>query len=135
MKRFLSTKYSDNAFSFAMLILRIAAGGLLFHHGYLKLISFGSLSGRFMNFMGLGSTLSLSLVIFAEVFCAAFIILGLFTRLAAIPPIIAMAVVVFKVNHGHVFGDGEVPTLFLAMYIVLLFTGPGKFSMDRVIGK
>ena len=57
------------------------------------------------------------------------------TRLAAIPLIIAMSVAVFFSHHGRIFGDGEHAALYLAGYMALLFTGPGKISMDRLIGK
>jgi putative oxidoreductase len=85
--------------------------------------------------MGLGQTMSLALVVFAEFFCSLFLILGLFTRLATIPLIITMCVVVFKVSKADVFGDAQTATLYLIGYVALLFTGPGKVSVDGMIGK
>lgn len=74
--------------------------------------------------------------IFAEFFCAALIVMGLMTRLAAIPLIIVMSVVVFYSQDGEIFlGKGELPALYLAGFVALLFTGPGKWSLDRVLGK
>ena len=54
--------------------------------------------------------------VFAEFFCAAFIILGLFTRLASIPLVIAMGVAVFFAHKGiHVhatdLSDGMIKQL------------------------
>lgn len=135
MKRFLSTKYSAGAFNFGMLLLRVVLGILLISHGYSKLVAFNTLKHTFMNFMGLGSTVSLLLIIFAEVFCSVFLILGLFTRFAAIPIIIAMFVVVFMVSNGDVFGAGEKGMIYLASAITILFCGPGKISVDGMIGK
>jgi putative oxidoreductase len=135
MKKLLSTKYSAGAFSAAMLILRLGLGILMMHHGYQKLIHFGDMQAKFMNFMGIGSSMSLALVVFAEFFCSLFLILGLFTRLAAIPLIIATCVMVFKANNGDVFGDGETAALYLTGYLVLLFVGPGRVSVDNMIGK
>lgn len=83
----------------------------------------------------MGSVLSISLVIFAEVFCSAFLILGLFTRFACIPLIIDMAVALGYIQHWQVFGAGEKEALFLTGFIAILFTGPGKISIDRFIGK
>jgi putative oxidoreductase len=88
-----------------------------------------------MNFLGLGSTVSLTLVIFAEFFCSMFLILGLFTRLAAIPLIIATCVMVFKAHNSDVFGDGETAALYLTGYIVLLLVGAGRVSVDSMISK
>ena len=135
MKKLLSAKYSAGAVSAAMLILRLGIGILMMHHGYDKLIHFGEYQSKFMNFMGLGTTLSLALVVFAEFFCSLFLILGLFTRLATIPLIIVTCVIIFKVNHGDVFGDAETVSLYLTAYLVLLIIGPGRVSVDSMIGK
>lgn len=133
MKKLLSTKYSAGAFSTAMLLLRLGVGLLMLNHGYEKLIKFAEMKNSFMNFMGLGSTTSLILVIFAEFFCSILIIIGLFTRLATIPLIITMSVVLFMVTHGNFFDKGETPSLFLLAYIVLLIVGPGRASVDGMI--
>jgi len=135
MKKLLSTKYSAGAFSTAMLVLRLGLGILMMMHGYDKLVHFAKYQNDFMNFLGIGKTISLALVVFAEFFCSVFLILGLFTRLATIPLIIATCVMVFKAHKGDVFGDGEHATLYLVGYIVLLLVGPGRASIDSMIGK
>jgi putative oxidoreductase len=135
MRKLLSTKYSAGAFNAAMLILRLGVGILMMMHGYDKLKHFGDLQHKFMNFLGIGSTMSLALLVFAEFFCSLFLILGLFTRLAVIPLIIATCVMVFKAHNGDVFGDGETAALYLTAYLVLLFVGPGRVSVDSMIGK
>ena len=135
MRKLLSTKYSAGAFNAAMLFLRLSVGILMMKHGYDKLIGFTDLEPKFMNFMGMGSTMSLALLIFAEFFCSLFLILGLFTRLAAIPLIIATCVMVFKAHNGEVFGDAETAAIYLTGYLVLLFVGPGRVSVDSMIGK
>jgi putative oxidoreductase len=118
-----------------MFVLRVVLGILLASHGYSKLISFSTLRYKFMNFLHMGSTVSLSLVIFAELFCSIFLILGLFTRFAVIPIIIAMGVVVFVATHGEILGKGEQGAMYLAASITILFCGPGKISVDGMIGK
>ena len=135
MKKLLSTKYSAGAFSAAILVLRLGTGLLMMNHGYDKLIHFGSMHNKFMNFMGIGTSLSLALVIFAEFFCSIFLVLGLFTRLATIPLIIAMSVALFKAHNAEVFGKGELPGLYLAAYFVLLVVGPGRVSVDGMVSK
>ncbi|MEO6684156.1 MAG: DoxX family protein [Ginsengibacter sp.] len=135
MRRFLSTKYSAGAFNFGMLVLRVVLGILLISHGYGKMVSFNKLQHTFFNFMGLGSTTSLILIIFAELFCSIFLILGLFTRFAVIPIIIGMSVVVFMASSGDIFGPGEKGMIYLAASVTILFCGPGKISVDGMIGK
>jgi putative oxidoreductase len=135
MKRLFSIKYTDNAVSFAILVLRLTAGGLMIPHGYNKLMHFASLASKYSDPFHIGSTASLSLSIFAEFFCAVFIVLGLFTRLACVPLIVNMSIALFVAHKGDFLNTGEKATLFLAVFVALLFTGPGKVSMDRFIGK
>ena len=135
MRKLLSTKYSAGAFNAAMLLLRLGLGILMMNHGYDKLVHFSEYQPKFINFLGMGTTMSLALVVFAEFFCSLFLILGLFTRLAAIPLIITVCVIIFKVNHGNVFGDAEIAALYLTGYLVLLFVGAGRISVDSLIGK
>ena len=135
MKKLLSTKYSAGAFNAAMLLIRLAAGTLMMKHGYDKLVHFAEYKSKFINFMGLGQTASLAMVVFAEFFCALFIIIGLFTRLAAIPLIIGMCVALYKAHNLDFMGEGETATLYLASFIVLLLVGPGRVSVDGMIGK
>jgi len=136
MKKLFSTSTSDNAFSFAVLVLRLGAGSLMMiNHGLDKLMHFAQKAPRFADPFHVGSTTSLSMVVFAEFFCSVFIILGLFTRLACIPLIIAMSVALFIANKGDFFGAGESAGLFLTCFLALLFTGPGKVSLDRFVAK
>jgi len=135
MSKFFSTKYSSGAFNLGMFILRIATGLLLASHGYAKLIKFSTLKYKFMNFMHLGSTASLSLIIFAELICGILLILGLFTRLACIPIIIGMGVVVFIASHGQIFDAGERGMVYLAATLTILLNGPGRISVDGMMGK
>jgi uncharacterized membrane protein YphA (DoxX/SURF4 family) len=44
-------------------------------------------------------------------------------------------VIIIKINHGNVFGEAENAPLYLAGYLVLLFVGPGRVSVDSMIGK
>lgn len=135
MKKLFSTKYSDTSVSLALLVLRISMGALMVPHGYDKLMKFATFSAKFPDPFHIGTTASMALTVFAEFFCAVFIILGLLTRLASIPLIIAMAVAVFYAHHGQIFGDGEHAALYLAGYIAILLAGPGKYSLDKLIGK
>ena len=136
MKKLFSTKVSENALAFALLVVRLGAGtAMLVKHGFDKLTHFSQIAPRFADPFNIGSTTSLALTVFAEFFCAAFIIFGLFTRLASIPLIIGMSVALFSAHKGDFFGRGELAGVFLACFVALLFTGPGKVSLDRLIGK
>jgi putative oxidoreductase len=135
MKKLFSYRYSDNSINFSLLLLRISLGGLMLPHGYTKLLNFATKSSTFADPFHIGGPLSLSLVIFAELFCSGLVVLGLMTRLATLPLIVTMGVALFYSHKGEIFGDGEHAALYLAGYIALLFAGPGKVSVDKLIGK
>jgi putative oxidoreductase len=135
MKKLFSTRYSDNSLQLSLLLLRLALGGLMLPNGWYKLVQFNSLAEGFADPFHLGPAVSLALVVFAEFFCAALLVLGFMTRLATIPLLVTMSVALFKAHKGDLFGEGEMAALYLGGYLALLLTGPGKLSVDRLIGK
>lgn len=120
----------------SLLLLRLIFGSLMFlYHGLGKVQRLtGGEEIRFLNFLGLGPQVSLTLTAFAEAGCSILLVLGLFTRLASIPLIINMSVIVFYV-HIKEPDRLEIPLMFLAVYIVLFFKGAGKYSIDYRIGR
>lgn len=117
----------------AVLLLRLFVGGMMLTHGLAKIMSFSDLAATFPDPLGVGSTFSLLLVILAEALCSCLLILGVITRLALIPLLFNMLVIVFVVHSGTPFGARELPILYLGMYVVLFWSGAGKYSLDEVI--
>lgn len=117
----------------ALLILRVGASLMLLTHGWAKITNFSERLNTFADPIGLGPALSLQLVIFAEFFCAIFLMLGFMSRVFLVPMIINMAVITFVVHAADPFSKQELPLLFLLTFVVLMFTGPGRFSMDAQI--
>jgi putative oxidoreductase len=135
MKKLLTTGYSDTSFSIALLLIRIAAGlFMFFNHGIPKLMDFREKSGNFYDPFHIGSQWSLSLVIFAEVFCSLLLVLGLFTRLAVAPLLATMVVVIFMAKKAEPIATQELALLFLAIFMGVLLVGPGKYSIDKAMG-
>jgi len=89
----------------------------------------------FADPLGIGSAFSLILILLAEVLCAALIVLGLWTRIACVPLIIGMAVIAFMVKGDADLGEKELAVVYLAAFIALLFTGSGRFAIDRIAFK
>lgn len=100
-------------------------------HGFPKLLTFfGSEEIVFADPVGLGEVVTFSFAVFAEFICSVLIILGLGTRLAVIPLILTMAVAALIVHVPDGFGRQELPLLYLTGYVLLIFTGSGKYSLD-----
>lgn len=117
----------------AVLLLRLFVGGLMLTHGLAKIMSFSALAATFPDPLGVGSTFSLALVVFAEAACSCLLILGVVTRLALIPLLINMLVIVLVIHSGTPFSAKELPVLYLGIYVVLFWSGAGKYSLDEVI--
>ena len=126
---FLVTAHSKTV-DLGLFILRVGTSLLMIPHGWSKLKKLQEGGSDFYNFLGLGSDISLLLIVIAEFFCSILLILGLGTRLILIPLMIGMLVVVFMVHGDDPFGDKEHGLLFLVPYITLFITGPGKHSLD-----
>lgn len=135
MSKLFTSRVNTGAVNFAMLVLRVVFGAAMFVHGWAKLNTFSEKKGVFPDPLHVGSAISLSLTIFAEAFCAVLVIIGLLTRLASIPLVICMAVVVFMVMKNAPLAQNEMAILFLAAFTAILFAGPGKYSLDHLIGK
>lgn len=129
-----STSVNSNANSIGLLLLRVIAGSFMMSHGLQKLAMLTTDAPiKFADPIGVGEATSLYLTVFAEVVCSFLLIIGLATRLAAIPLIITMLVVVFIVHAADAFGDKELASFYLAVYIFLAIAGAGRFSIDNLI--
>ncbi len=120
-----------------LLLLRLTFGlGMAAGHGWpklMKLMSGGSI--KFYDFAGLGPEISLGLAVFSELLCAALLVIGLYTRLAAVPLLFTMLVAILGAHWGDPFGDFEKALLYAVPYLCLMLAGPGWYSVDAQIRK
>ncbi len=120
------------ALDLALFVLRAGAGGMVMTHGWNKLMNFQDKSVSWPDPLHVGHSISLGMTIFAELFCAGLLVVGLFSRLALVPLIFLMVVAVFVIHASDSFGDKEHAVLFLVPYVVLFFSGPGLYSLDSI---
>lgn len=117
-----------------LLLLRVGAGGImLLAHGMGKLTNYAALSTQFPDPLGLGSTFTLIVAIFAEVFCAFLVIIGFSTRWAALP-IIGTMVAAGVLQHARdPWHAKELAFINLIVFSAIALMGPGSFSLDGMI--
>ncbi len=116
-----------------LLVLRMSLGLIFFSHGYPKLAPSGAGMQSFFVQHGLpGYFVYISGVL--EVFGAILLVLGLFTRAAALLLAIEMAVAIWKVHSTGSYlavHNYEFPLAILAGSFALATVGAGSFSLDR----
>lgn len=135
-KKLLNPGNYNHNINIALVFLRITLGILMLTHGSAKFAQL--LSGEpimFADPIGLGTTTSFLLALFAEFFCSILLIFGITTRIAVIPLIITMLVAGLIVHSGDDFVVKEKAFLFLISFITIAIAGAGKISVDNLIYK
>ena len=135
MKDFLFPQPTQSkGFSLLLLCLRILFGLMLITHGIEKLLHYTELNFTFPDPMGIGTEVSLILVIFGELFCSIAFIFGAIYRLSMIPMLIVMSVAFFHIHQGDVL-QGELAFIYLVVFVIMYIAGPGQYSIDARIYK
>lgn len=118
---------------FGLLALRLALGIIFFAHGYPKLAHLhGGMQEFFMQHGLPGYFVYISGVL--EVFGAVLLVLGLFTRPAALLLAVEMAVAIWKVHSGRGYlavHEYEFPLALAVACFALATIGAGAFSLDQ----
>jgi len=102
-------------------------------HGIPKAMTFSEHAATWADPIGVGPEASLALAIFGEVVCSALMVIGLGTRLAAIPFAFTMFVAGVVVHAADDWDTKEKAMLFLLGGVCVALLGPGRFSLDQLI--
>lgn len=123
--------------SISLLLLRVA---LAYGFWGPAMMKWGNMSGIAEWFASMGyplPTLNAYLAGTTELAGAVLLLLGLGTRVIAIPLMFVMMVAIFTVHIGNGFEAGnngfEIPLYYFLMLFVLLAYGGGKFSLDHLL--
>ena len=134
MMNLLRLSFIPQSADLGLLILRVSLGfSMLLLHGWAKFQNFNTIAPKFIRlFDVVPSHISLGMAVFAEVVCSVLIILGFFTRFAALNLAITMAVAFFIQHKGQFTGpaSGELAFVYLVGFATLVFAGSGKYAAD-----
>ncbi len=127
----ITTSYTDTRLGLGLLFLRFfGAFALLRTHGWPKLMDLEGTMAHIPDPMGLGQTFSAYYAIFANVCCAILVMLGLFTRWAALAIISITLSGLFIVHAADPAKVQDTPLIYSIVFITLILLGSGKYSLD-----
>lgn len=123
------------------LFLRLFTGVMFLQLCVRQMLHFDEIVPQFTGFLGMSPEGSMTALLVVELLCAAFIIVGLLTRLAVLPPLALMcAAENFIMSSGaqikeQLFNfEPGYPIMFIGIFVFMLLAGPGKISLDYIIG-
>ncbi len=126
----IKAKNYSTPLNIALLLVRISVGIMMLTHGGPKFMRLLDGNLKFGDPIGMGSELSFILLVFAEFFCSIFILIGLGSRLASIPLLFTVLVILLVAKGADPVFDHVNILAYIATYILLFFTGSGKYSLD-----
>ena len=124
-----------------LLVARLLIGAIFAAHGYQKLVTFG-LAGATESFRGMGvpaPEIAAPVVAIVELVGGILLVLGLLTPVVAVLVAIVMAGAYFYVHQANGIYAAEngwelVAVIGLAA-LTFAVTGPGRFSLDALLGR
>lgn len=123
----------ENAKDIGLLILRVPAMALFLIHGWPKLMRMPAIFSSFADPIGLGVGPTAAIAIVVETVCALLVVVGLFTRWAAVP-IVTFLLVAGLIHHAaDSVQKKEFALIYAVPFLVLIFTGGGKYALDAVL--
>lgn len=131
--KWIAPLFSERGADVGILFLRLFFGTLMFTHGITKVLNFTEMSAGFMDPIGLGQKTSFLLMTLTEFGASLFIILGLFTRLSALPLIFGMFVASVIAHGPFTIGGSELPLLYMGAFVAIAIVGGGRYSIDHLI--
>lgn len=137
MKKKLGLSFIPLNPNLGLLLLRICLATLMIvFHGWEKLMTASKQLHTFPDLIGISSEASYILVAWLENFGAILIALGLLTRIHALGLAFTMFVAFFLWHDMRFTGSnaGEMAFAYGFGYLMLLFTGAGKYSLDYKFG-
>jgi putative oxidoreductase len=128
-------RYLDRLQPLALLVMRLTAGLIMVAHGYQN--TFRHLHDHVQMVASLGLPAWLGYVSsFAELLGGLLILVGFFTRPAALAICIDLVVAIWKVHwHNGLMGDHgyEFPLAVATIAFALIFFGGGQIAIDHVL--
>ena len=134
-KALFATHTGSDSLSIGLLVLRAAALSLFLKHGLEKLTGYSRMVQHFPDPLHVGAHAGLAFALLSDGICSVLVTIGLATRPASAIILFNLSVAFVFVHHAAYFTDGhvELVVVYIIVFAALLFTGPGRFSVDRYL--
>jgi putative oxidoreductase len=137
-KGLITSESSPLSMNMGLLALRVFMGLSLFlKHGVEKLTGYSTMVQHFPDPIHIGAHAGLSFALLSDGVCSVLVVLGLATRPASIVVLINLLAAFSFVHHGKFFSSdhAELVWAYITVFVALLFTGPGRFSIDARLNR
>lgn len=132
----LSPQLKPAPYHLGLLFFRVAvATQLLVVHGLEKLHPDPGYSAAFPNPFGWPEELNYCIALAGSLYFPVFIILGVLTRLAALPALAVTATGYFIVHAGESATMREIPFMYSTCLVLIVLLGAGRYSIDYLLFK
>lgn len=127
MKFFRECIARSGSMDFAVLFMRLFAGGMMLLHNIGKIQNYNEIIGSYPSFLFIEQQAVFAIVTTVEVLLALLIVVGLWVRAAAF----WMVAGILALLAWSGFEDGELRFVWLGVYLFLVISGGGTYAFDR----
>lgn len=129
--------WAERLFWLAPLVGRLSVGLLFVSTGWGKVHDLAKVTEFFVKLGIPAPGFNAALVAYTELIGGTLLVLGLFTRLAALPLIVTMIVAIFTAKLADIHGlfdlVGAEEFTYLCVLVMLAIIGPGAVSLDALL--
>ena len=149
LKKLIIVGASRSYGNLSRLFIRLFSGIMFMQFGLQQIANYDFMLAHFPSVLGMSSEASLITMIVIEMLFSAYLIIGILTRYAVIPPIISMIMAEYYILANHMpaamqltdssyaimmsLQPGYLPLMFIGMFLFILLAGPGRISVDYLL--
>jgi putative oxidoreductase len=127
---------SRQVFNLTMLLFRITVAlEMIIVHGFKKLGIGTTEAEKIPNPLDLPGAFNNAFAIAANIFFPFCVMIGLCTRLAALPTLAVTLTGYFILHWNDAALIKDTPAIYSIVFLLILFLGPGRYSVDNYLSK
>jgi putative oxidoreductase len=128
-------RLAANSTDIGLLYLRVCASVLvLIVHGLPKIEHYRREAAAIEDPFHLGQKVTIAFAIFAEVVCPILMIVGVGTRLFALPVMIVTAIALLRVHPEWTIDQAQFAWMLLILFGTIAIAGPGQYALGTWLG-